>query len=48
MDMKRKMIICLYISRSIMGREKQCCNYNNKKIVIKKRREIPIRIEASY
>jgi hypothetical protein len=30
MDMKRHMIICLYISMS-MGREKQCCNYNNNK-----------------
>jgi hypothetical protein len=36
MDMKRHMKICLYISMS-MGREKQCCNYNNKKIVIVKK-----------
>jgi hypothetical protein len=33
--MKRHMIICLYISRS-MGREKQYCNYNDKIKVIKK------------
>jgi hypothetical protein len=47
MDMKRHIIISLYISRS-MGREKQCCNYNDKKIVIKKRSNLAIRIEDSY
>lgn len=47
MDMKRHIIISLYISRS-MGREKQCRNYNDKKIVIKKRSNLAIRIEDSY